>query len=73
MFFSNKFADRDDLFEGLEIWNYDKYRKIQGTYPVIFLSFAAVKGDSFEMTKQQIITQIVHLYEEKDFCLVLMS
>lgn len=26
-FFSNKFADRDDLFEGLEIWNYDKYRK----------------------------------------------
>ena len=69
MIFSNKFADRDDLFEGLEIWNYDKYRKIQGTYPVIFLSFAAVKGDSFEMTKQQIITQIVHLYEEKRFLL----
>ncbi len=68
-FFSNKFADRDDLFEGLEIWNYDKYRKIQGTYPVIFLSFAAVKGDSFEITKQQIITQIVHLYEEKRFLL----
>ena len=42
---------------------------IQGTYPVIFLSFAAVKGDSFEMTKQQIITQIVHLYEEKRFLL----
>lgn len=68
-FFSNKFADRDDLFEGLEIWNYDKYRKNQGTYPVIFLSFAAVKGDSFEITKQQIITQIVHLYEEKRFLL----
>lgn len=68
-FFSNKFADRDDLFEGLEIWSYDKYRKIQGTYPVIFLSFAAVKGDSFEITKQQIITQIVHLYEEKRFLL----
>ena len=36
---------------------------------MIFLSFAAVKGDSFEITKQQIITQIVHLYEEKRFLL----
>ena len=34
-FFSNKYKDRGDLFEGLEIWNDEKYRKLQGTYPVI--------------------------------------
>ena len=71
-FFSNKFTDRGDLFEGLEIWKEEKYRKLQGTYPVIFISFAAVKGDTFEITKQQIVTQIVHLFEEKRFLLMRM-
>ena len=46
-FFSNKYAGRADLFEGLEIWNDEKYRQIQGTYPVIFMSFAEVKAGSF--------------------------
>ena len=32
-FFSNKYADRGELFEGLEIWEDEKYREIQGTYP----------------------------------------
>lgn len=30
-FFSNKYSDRGDLFEGLEIWKEEKYRKLQGT------------------------------------------
>ena len=46
-FFSTKYANRSDLFEGLNIWNYEKYRKLQGTYPVIFLSFAEVKENNF--------------------------
>ena len=46
-FFSTKYANRSDLFEGLNIWNYEKYRKLQGTYPVIFLSFAKLKNNSF--------------------------
>ena len=46
-FFSNEYKDRGDLFEGLEIWNDEKYRKVQGTYPVIFLSFAGIKGNTF--------------------------
>ena len=40
-FFSNIYADRSDLFDGLDIWNEEAYRKIQGTYPVIFVSFAS--------------------------------
>ena len=43
MFFSVDYADRGDLFEGLSIWAKEEYRNIQGTYPVISLSFANVK------------------------------
>lgn len=46
-FFSNKYEGRADLFEGLEIWNDEKYRQIQGMYPVIFMNFAEIKAGSF--------------------------
>lgn len=39
-FFSNRYAGRSDLFEGLSIWEEEKYYKIQGIYPTINLSFA---------------------------------
>jgi len=42
-FFSVRYAGRSDLFEGLFIWQEEKYRRLQGTYPVIFMSFADVK------------------------------
>ena len=42
-FFSNRYADKGQLFEGLSIWEDEKYRALQGTYPVISLSFANVK------------------------------
>ena len=38
-FFSVDYAERDDLFEGLAVWEDEKYRKLQGTYPVLFISF----------------------------------
>lgn len=50
-FFSNKYADRGDLFEGLSTWEEEKYRKLQGTYPVIFMSFASVKTGEPEKIK----------------------
>ena len=68
-FFSNKYKDRGDLFEGLEIWNDEKYRKLQGTYPVIFLSFAGIKGNTFELSKKQIYDKIIELYESNRFLL----
>ena len=42
-FFSLEYKDRGDLFEGLAIGKDEKYRKLQGTYPVINLSFARIK------------------------------
>ena len=41
-FFSVEYAGRSDLFEGLSIWQDEKYRNLQGTYPVISISFAGV-------------------------------
>ena len=66
-FFSNKYAKRADLFEGLSIWEEEKYRKLQGTYPVIFLSFAAVKADNLPDVKEQIKQEIVRLYRRNGY------
>ena len=52
-FFSNKYANRADLFAGPSIWEEEKYQKLQGTYPVIFLSFASVKARNLKEAKIQ--------------------
>ena len=66
-FFSVDYADRGDLFEGLFIWEEEKYRKLQGTYPVISLSFANVKENTFEGAKRGIYQILISLYEKFDF------
>ena len=58
-FFSVNYAGRGDLFEGLSIWEEEKYRTLQGTYPVISLSFARIKETDFESTKSRIIVVLV--------------
>ena len=63
-FFSVDYKDRGNLFEGLSIWEQEKYRRMQGTYPVIFLSFANVKECDFLSTKQRICRLIVDLYSK---------
>ena len=63
-FFSNRYADRPDLFEGLNIWKYEEYRKLQGTYPVIFLSFADVKARDYANARESIIMNIQAVFEE---------
>ena len=68
-FFSVKYADRGDLFEGLAIWQEEKYRRLQGTYPVIFLSFASVKETGFINARKKICQIITNLYNKFDFVL----
>ena len=62
-FFSNAYRDRGDLFEGLDIWKDEKYRELQGTYPVIFLSFAAIKQNNYQDTIAKIKKIICSLYQ----------
>ena len=66
-FFSNKYADRGELFEGLEVWEDEKYREIQGTYPVIFFSFAKIKQTTYKETIEKIKKIIFDLYQEYAF------
>lgn len=47
-FFSVKYAGRGDLFENLAIWQEERYRRLQGTYPVISLSFANIKQRDYD-------------------------
>ena len=68
-FFSNQYEGRKELFEGLGIWKDEEYRELQGTYPVIFLSFADIKGNTFEMARQQVCIKILDLYEENEYLL----
>lgn len=68
-FFSNEYAGKGNLFEGLSIWKNEKYRAIQGTYPVINLTFANIKETSFHATKQRIYQILVSLYSKYDFYL----
>ena len=66
-FFSNEYKDRGDLFEGLDIWKDEKYRELQGTYPVIFLSFAEIKKNNFKDTKNDIISIINEAYKQHSY------
>ena len=68
-FFSVDYAGRGDLFEGLSIWQEEKYRKLQGTYPVIALSFADVKETTFRDARKRISQIITELYNRYDFLL----
>lgn len=62
MLFSNKYAGRGDLFEGLAIWDDEKYRQLQGAYPVIFLSFAGVKAGNVKDMKAAVKIILSNLY-----------
>ena len=68
-FFSIKYAGRGDLFAGLSVWEYEKYRSLQGTYPVISLSFANVKESDFRGTKQSMNRIIEDIYNKNAFLL----
>ena len=68
-FFSNKYVGRGDLFEGLSIWNDEKYRQLQGTYPVIFISFAEIKANNFKDTKNDMVSVINDVYKQHSYLL----
>lgn len=57
------------MFEGLSVWEDEKFRNLQGTYPVIFLSFASVKISGYSSARKQICDLIVSLYENNSYLL----
>lgn len=68
-FLSVKYKEFGNLFEGLFIWQEEEYRILQGTCPVISLSFANVKEESCWQAKRKICQLIADLYSENYFLL----
>lgn len=66
-FWSIKYKGQGKIFENLFIWGEEKFQKLQGTYPVISLSFAGVKEDNYPGAKSQINQIITNLYSEYEF------
>ena len=66
-FFSANYAGKGSIFERLNIWNDEKYRKLQGTYPVISLSFADIKEKSCKAAVEKIYQLIINLYMQYSF------
>jgi len=66
-FFSVNHSECRQYFDGLNIWKDEKFRKMQGTYPVIFLSFADVKATTYESARRAIIRKLVKLYSTFGF------
>ena len=68
-FFSTLYKGRKDLFKDLAVWRDQKMRLLQGTYPVIFMTFAGVKGTSFESCVSQISLYMSELFEKYAYLL----
>ena len=49
-FFSSEFAGGAAFFQGLEVWKDETLQSLQGTLPVISLSFSNIKGENFAGT-----------------------
>ena len=66
-FFSVDYAGQGKLFEGLSVWQEEKYRELQGTYPVISLSFSTIKDNNYEAMDYHIRELLMKLYEKYGF------
>lgn len=66
-FFSVNYSDMGQYFKELSIWKKERFREIQGTYPVISLSFADIKATTYESARMSIIRKLVRLYSAFDF------
>ena len=66
-FFSVEYAGRGELFEGLSVWRDERYRELQGTYPVISLSFARVKEVNYPDTRAKLCEILRNLYIKYSF------
>ncbi len=68
-FFSVRYVGRGELFQGLEIWDSEEFRELQGSCPVISLSFANIKEPDYIRARRKICQMLSNLYSEYEFLL----
>lgn len=62
-FFSPGYKD-EPLFDGLEITKWERYGELRGQIPVIFVSFAGIKGETLNDTLYMIKRAITNVYND---------
>lgn len=62
-FFSDAYAGRADLFEGLDVWDDPAMREEQGRWPVIFLSFAGIKETGYGLARRAMCQVLARTYD----------
>ena len=65
-FFSVEYAG-NKYFQGMDIWKEKKYQELQGSYPVISLTFSSIKERNYEDAKKKICATIQMLYQKYRF------
>lgn len=65
-FFSVEYAG-NKYFQGMNIWKEKKYQELQGSYPVISLTFSSIKEKNYEDAKKKICATIQMLYQKYRF------
>ncbi len=68
-FFSLNYKNKGELFQNLNIWKEDYYRQLQGTYPVINLTFSSIKEDNFDGAKTKFYNILINLYNQHRYLL----
>jgi hypothetical protein len=63
-FFSPEYAGRSDLFEGLSVCNDAEMRKLQGNWPLIFITFAKIKGTTYADFLDQMNDSLFSIYSK---------
>ncbi|MEE1363201.1 MAG: AAA family ATPase [Selenomonadaceae bacterium] len=69
-FFSVEYKEKGEaLFGNLEIWQDEEMRNLQGTYPVIFLTFADIKTNNYEKLIRDFRAKFAELFRRYDYLL----
>ncbi|MDO8685306.1 MAG: AAA family ATPase [Clostridiales bacterium] len=68
-FFDIEEAGTSALFQALKVWEHEEIRKLQGKFPVIYLTFKDVKFNSWELCLGSFKGIISYLYTRKDYLL----
>jgi hypothetical protein len=69
-FFEKQVEDLGFLFHELAIWKTgEKYRKLQGKYPVIYLTFKDVKSPEWELCYEHLKRAVAREYKRHDYLL----
>ena len=68
-FFEKREGDTSYLFQDKKIWQEQEFKKMQGEYPVIYLSFKDIKSRDYKQSYESLRLLIAKEYKRHDYLL----